>query len=76
MFPKVHFLLPSSLIDMFDFSYIQEKAEIFARGFLGEAEAGNLSSGAPVGGEDGASGHGEGEDGGVQAEDAPKTSEV
>ena len=49
---------------MFDFSYIQEKAEIFARGFLGDAEAGNLHSGAPAGDEDGAPGHGEGEDGG------------
>ena len=61
---------------MLDFSLIQEKAEIFARGFLGEAEASNLRSGAPGGGEDGAPGHGEGEDGGGQAEDAPKTGEV
>jgi hypothetical protein len=61
---------------MFDFSQIQEKAEIFARGFLGEVEAGNLRSGAPSGGEDGAPGHGEGEDGGGQADDAPKIGEV
>jgi len=31
---------------------------------------------APGGGEDGASGHGEGEDGGGQADDAPKIGEV
>ena len=61
---------------MFDFSQIQEKAEIFARGFLGKAKAGNLHSGAPAGDEDGAPGQGEGEDGGGQADDAPKTGEV
>ena len=61
---------------MLDFSLIQEKAEIFARGFLGEAEAGNLRSGAPSGGEDGAPGHGEGEDGGGQADDTSKIGEV
>jgi len=33
------------LTDEFVPSQIQEKAEIFARGFLGEADAGNLHSG-------------------------------
>ena len=61
---------------MLDFSLIQEKAEIFARGFLGKDEAGYLCHGTPGGGEDGALSHGEGEDGGGQADDAPKIGEV
>ena len=69
---------------MFDFSYIQEKAEIFARGFLGEVEAGNLRSGAPISSEGGAPGQGEGEIPGQgegrttegQEDGDPKTGEV
>ena len=65
------------LTDEFVPSQIQEKAEIFVRGFLGEADAGNLRSGE---GEVPGRGEGEvplqGEDAGGQADDAPKTGEV
>ena len=52
------------LTDEFVPSQIQEKAEIFARGFLGEADAGNLHSG-----EGDVPGRGEGEVS-LQGEDA------
>ena len=66
------------------FSYIQEKAEIFARGFLGEAKAGNLRSGAHISNEGVAPGQGgsklpgqdEGRTGEGQEDGEPKTSEV
>ena len=65
------------LTDEFVPSQIQEKAEIFARGFPGEADAGNLRSGE---GEVPGRGEGEvplqGEDAGGQVDDAPKTGEV
>ena len=69
---------------MFVFSKIQEKAKLFARGLLGEAEAGNLHSGASASGEGGAPGHGEGKvpdqgegkAAGGQEDSAPKTGEV
>jgi hypothetical protein len=59
------------LTDKFALSQIQEKAKIFARGFLGDADASNLRSG-----EGGAPGQGEGETTGSQADGAPKTGEV
>ena len=63
---------------------ISLKAEIFARGFLGEVEAGNLRRSAPGGGKDGAPGHdegkvpeqGEGKATGGQEDCASKTGEV
>ena len=65
------------LTDEFVPSQIQEKAEIFVRGFLGEADVGNLRSSE---GEVPSRGEGEvpleGEDAGGQADDAPKTGEV
>ena len=65
------------LTDEFVPSQIQEKAEIFARGFPGEADAGNLRSGE---GEVNGRGEGEvplqGEDAGGQADDALKTGEM
>ena len=62
--------------DKFLFSQIQEKAEIFARGLLGEADAGNLRSGAPGGGGDEAPGQGEGGSPRELEGDAPKSGEV
>ena len=65
------------LTDEFVPSQIQEKAEIFAQGFLGEADASNL-----LNGEGEVPGRGEdevplqGEDAREQADDAPKTGEV
>ena len=58
--------------------------EIFARDFLGEAEASNLRNGAPAGGEGGVPGQGkneipgQGEGGaaGGQEDGEPKTGEV
>ena len=65
------------LTDKFALSQIQKKAEIFARGFLGEADAGNLRCGE---GEVLGRGEGEvplqGEDARGQADNAPKTGEV
>jgi len=62
------------LTDKFALSQIQEKDKIFARGFLGEADASNLRSG-----EGGAPGQGEGGEGETaesQADGVPKTGEV
>ena len=62
--------------DKFLFSQIQEKAEIFARGLLGEVDAGNLCSGALGGGGDEAPGQGEGGAPGELEGDAPKSGDV
>ena len=65
------------LTDEFVPSQIQEKAEIFGQGFLGEGDAGNLHSGE---GEVPGRGEGEvplhGEDARGQADNAPKTGKV
>ena len=64
------------LTDRFVFFQIQEKAEIFARGVLGEADADNLRSGAPGSGGDEAPGQDEGGAPGGQEDDASKIGEV